>query len=480
MKKNKILFFLLIFIFALPLFAFSCNEASFDDISYTSSGRTPTEVIESINSARSQTISNEIKMKLHTTSIYNFFTVADQSITAKSIKKESTSFIGKDRDFNIFSSEENFYEDNVLLSSTNQIYEKQTVNNVTSAYCYKLHQDYSEDQENKILNAEYLRESFDYSTNTTITALYSNIVKRINANELDNVYEKTFNNETYYKMVAGVNGLENVKDKFLPDSNLFFQPELFFKNKSTDFVPSFSCEFGLKEASGAVYITYFKLDYAIYNSRYEKYLEVSSKTYLEQYGDSVIVNGVEDKGEYVANTFVNLMNKNNSYCKFNKIDDNGSVQEVSYTVLKIAKKLQSETGELNTFDYSIKVHSAQDNYYYVLSQLNDEGQVTHKTYKILDENSKTMEEVKNGLVFYLDDFDFSSKYESKNTDDSYYTFGRSENEMKVYTSSSNEITKIEKNKGNSITKLNIESYGINNSNLDVVKSISGYSEVEEG
>lgn len=474
MKKNRLLFFLLTFIFVLPIFAFSCNEVSFDDVNYLLSGKTAQEVIESLNSARLQTISNEIKMKLSTTSSYKFYTVSDESITNKNTQIKSTFFLGKDRDSNIFSSEELFYENKILVSSTNQTYEKQTTNYTTSAYVYTMEKFYNEGKENNISNVNYLRESFDYSPNTTLTNLYSNIVKRINANEFDTIYEKAYNGETYYKLVANVNGLENIKDKFFVNSSLFIKPELFFKNKSTDFVPEFSCEFGLREASGTIYITYFKLEYSIFNSRYEKYLDVSSKTTLDQYGDSVVVNGVDDRGEYVANTFVNLMNNTNSYCIFNKVDENGTIEETSYTVLKIAKHLENEYIKLDVFDYSIKIHSMQDNYYCVLSQLNANGGVEYKIYKITDVDQRVVEEITEGFNFYLNNFDFSVKYESKNTEESYYTFGSNSNAIKVYTSPLSEVTQIEKSINNQSTKLNIESYGINNSNLDVIYDFSNY------
>lgn len=461
MKKHKWLICLLAFIFVLPIFNFACSEVKFEDVQYVLSGASIADVIETMDSARTQAISTEVKMKLQTNTKYTFRKTTDNKFSNKVIQKDVVSVIGKDRDDFFFSNEELTYENNSLISKATNIYEKQTENYVTRAYHYGILKNYGENE-----SEEYVRERFDYSPTTSITNFYTDIVKRITENEFEAIYEKSFKGITYYKFLADVN---QIKNRFTVNKNVFESPELFEKESVNDYIMPFSCEVGLKETSGTVYVAYFKVDYPVYNTRAEKYLEVSSVTYLQQYGEDVNVLQVEDKGEHVARAFVDTMKKGDAYCVFNVVNAEGNNEETTFTTVQIQKE-DSETSKIY-FDYSTKAHFAQDDYYYKKGSVNSIGNVEYTTYKIDNAENKKWS-VNTTFENLLQNFNFNLQYVTKNVDESFYAFGEGPNQVKVYVQNNDIISYIQC--GN--TKLYVQSYGIYDNNLDIVYNVEGYTE----
>ena len=491
MKKFRVFVLMILAVFVLPLFCFGCDEVTFDKVPYSWTDLMSRDIIDNVDYAKSQAILNEIKMNLETDIKFTFYETSDRRFSNKVFERKISSQIGKDRDSLIFSADEKKYVDNKITKETKDIYEKNTENYQTTAYCYKKEDIYSE---NRIDSTKYSREKFDYLTNTTLNNFYSNIINKIDYKELDVVYKKTFEDVSYYRLVADIDGLGNVKNKFSVVDLKANEPELFTKDQNLDFVQEFSCEFGLKEASGTVYLTYFRLDYSITNVRFEKYLEASATTVLTGYGDGVNVKDVEDRGLHLTSTFVDRLNSDKSYCEFNLIEEN-VIGATKYTALKIAKsetkQVEDRDVQVNFFDYVVKTRvMAEDKYYYVMGYLTSSGSLAYKTYQITNMQDKYWVEVSD-FEFNFKDFDFSLPYLSKeeveeaNIRYSAYTFKSADSSanstLKVLVGQTKDVSRIEGNFQNKGTKINVLSYGIDaEGRLDDGRLGSIASSVEAG
>ena len=472
MKKYKTLFFLLIFVFVLPIFNFGCGEVAFEDVPYSLSSLTSSEIVEKVDTSKSQAISTEIKMKLNTKISFNFFGVRDESIRDREIKKEVVSYLGKDRDANIFSQTEKTFVDGDLCSTVEKTYEKGEQNSTNNIYCYTLSKEIASDDVEVV--TDFSRSKMDYTATTTLTNLYTSVINKISGEEFDSVYQKTFEDVTYYKMYADVNGIKN---KFSLNENIYNTPQLFEKKEKNDYIMSCSCEIGFKESSGSTYVSYFTINYSVYNTNREKYLEVKTKTVLDDYGDKVSVKEIgESKGEYIANGFVMQMNKNNSFCVYNRIINDVAEVDKTYSVLKIEK--QDENDDTQTyFEYAIKIVTTRDKYYY-LKRTTEEDATVYKMYEIDEENRK-LREVDDVNIDEFLSFNFSLKYEGvAEGNDKHYKFGVNTSNtaiMKVYVND-DKVSVLK----NASAELQIQRSGIFNDDLDVIYNIDNYQiEVEE-
>lgn len=477
MKKFKSIFFLLIFIFVSPLFAFACDEVTFDDVPYEATSKTAEEIISDVDNTRSLMINSiELKVELTTTNTYTFKNMENYSLSNKVVKDVIKTTIGKNSDNPAVAIVESTrYVDDIKTIYEKVYYVHSTIQGgAESKYAY--YELLSFDQSGNVIFSQYDRVSYS-KVGITFMSLYNNVVPVISASQLDNVKYKSFEGVNYYNMSSDINGLYYVNDKFSEDQNLYYNPKMFSViDGGQDYVKPFSCEFGLKSAEGYNYITYSTINYSVENAFREVYLTVSSHSELNSYGDKVATSQPEDKDKYTANSFINLAQQDEFYITYEI--DKGASGKHEVSIAKFNERLS--TGE-DVVSYSAEVIEKKPgetdvkNLYYMQGSVSG----TYATYQLDVSNPEnlTAQLLKGNTIDFFK-FNFDVGYHSKA--DGVYRFALSAttgtpNEYTGVLLTNGEVSKIIYKNGTDQTDLIVLDYGNEPESLGLIQSLDGFT-----
>ena len=455
MKKIYRLALILMFLF-LPALSFGCGEVGFDDVPYEASSKPTAEVISSVDESRNLMINYiGLKLKVKTVNTYTFLGIESVQ-EAKEIKDEIVTLLGKTIDNpSIAQIEKTRYVNGQKTTYELKTYSHESfLNGQEKSYLYTLAQQF--DEEGNVTSTKYNRTTYNNTINSFIS-MYNEAVPVINSEFVDFAQQKEFEGTNYYKLNADVYGLEKLQDSFVQDSSIYNSPKLFAEKNLQDYVFSFGCEFGLKTTDGYDYITYSTLNYQVENNLRQQYLNVSSKSTLERYGDVVEVNAPEDVNEYTVHTFVDIMNSSN-YITYKTSEDSSYTQ---VTVAEFGKDLSVEVKKVFP-----GLPDEKTNYFYKFN----EGDKSYTCYQL-----NLIEETYQEASFKLDilDFDFVEKsFAGRDADDqTKYHFGT----PKAYTIevAGGEIYKLIKGTD---TNLYVVDYGTDIAKLGLTSSLEGFTQ----
>lgn len=417
MKKVKYWLLFFVFIFVFPAFIFACDEQKFEDIPYTGSSTSIADLISKVGSTRSLMIDSlKLKLNLKTVNTYTFYETTNQEYTAKVVRDEITTTLGKVSEVPAIAMVNiSRFVDNVLFST--QEYHYVTNSNNLNSFCYLKTQTYNEDGD--AVSEEMYRSIYNSSL-INFGSLFTDVVKVVYPNEFDIILEKSFEGITYYKLISDVTGINVVNDTFKQDANLFENPQLFVKTDATrDFVLPFECEFGLKVNEGYNYITFSSIKYDVMNDYNggERYLHVESQTNLTEYGDHIQTTQPENIDEYTARTFVREMQQDENYIVYKTAGVDNSYNQIT------AVKLQD--------NYSVMVEKFTPGQstiteYYFFEKQEENSESVYLIYKL---NLDTSTAELSSLDLDILKFTFNLQIDSKNGN--YYQFGNSETYIKV-------------------------------------------------
>ena len=473
MKGLKRFIFLLAFVFVLPLFGIGCGELKFEDVPYEASSYTNAEGNTVIVTARNQFKSLGIKSKIQTTNTYKFFATTDETVENREVKDVITTYLCVEEygeEATVSSVETIRY-----INNKKNVRELKTYVDSTSDYtdyCYTLTEFYNEDGEVISTKNRAYYDSGRYSYSN----LFDSAFVSSQAEEIDNIYTKSFEGTTYYKFESKLLGLTAVNERFEKNENIEQNPSLFTSiEPNFDTVIPFCYEYGINSSG---YLVHAKVNYSITNYDDEKYLTVESVSKIESYGDSIKNLEVpEDIDDYTAETLITTLNQEKSYVTYRNTI--GS----AYT-----KTIVGKIGSDENPDYTVKVENYQSNsvtstnYYYVKYEITDsdssENEPTGK-YQSYSLNIQEKTFTKCDYVLDLLNFDFSLEYNSTSEKDGTKTYRYGSNagyvDIKIV---SNEISSIV-TETTAQTEIFIENYGNDfvNTNLNLIESLTGYTEV---
>lgn len=454
MKKFTKITLFLMFMFIFPAIIFACGEVSFDDIPYLASSSSTQSIITRVDETRNRMINSiQLKVKLKTTNTYKYLENSTQQ--AKEVKDEIITTLGKTSDNpSVAQIEKTRYVDNVKTWYELKTYSHTTLQNgQENSFLYTFFQTY--DNEGNVVSSTFNRSTYNQTINNFVS-MYNEAVPMINSSFVDSTFEKAYEGTNYYKLSSDVVGLENVKNNFNIKSGLYENPELFSKNSLLDYVKPFTCEFGLKTTDGYEYITYSTLSYKIENSFRETYLNVTSKTTLEKYGDVVEANVPQNIDEYTVHTFVGVMNQAN-YLTY-KTSDQASYSQV--TVAEFGNDLSVEVK-----DFEPGLSEVKTNYFYKYDQENQ----TYICYK-LNLSNQTYEEANYDLAIL--NFDFSKQYNGKVEEN--YQFGAQGAYINIQVANG-EVSKVNTRVSGTDINLFVVDYGTDIAKLGLTSSLQNFT-----
>ncbi len=475
MKILKRIFICCLALFFVPMF-FACNEKSFDDVAYTDSSVSKSEVVKKADDSITKLSNNEISVRIKTTNTFTFNKTTDEQFDKKVVKDSYDATIGKTQEgVFVATITKTRVVDNKKTYTTKTTY----VDNEETNFCYEYVETFGTDSKNKVVSTgvEYSRKTYQANL-IKFSYLFKQVMPIQSQGVFASVQEKSFDSTKYYKLFAGINGEDNsyetLNDSFASKADIFDDPQMFcVKDRGSNYVIPFVCEYGFSEINGDDTVVYSTISYSVQTQgNYENYLTVYSSSKVEDYGTKVKIEEMNDKDVYTANTFVNTMQNNLSYLSYDK-------EEKKINVLQLKKQYVNENvadGEETTvidyFDYAVKLEASGTNHYYfkfnTTNQTYDCYRVTDLTNKkcVLD-NSFSLDFLKfNFLVKYNSKKEISAQEETKY----YYQFG-DENSYINVTMREGEVYEVENKAGDVLQNIN---FGTNGHNMGFVENFDEY------
>jgi len=454
----------MLLLFCLPTILFACGEQKFEDVPYTQSGESSSQVVAKINNSKAFMLNSlELKMSIKTTNTYQFIATDNGEVANKIVRDEISTIIGTPKTNPMVSTvEKTRYINNKKVSSELSTYYNYIKDSdVTISYCYTLSQTYLDGVLNSTTKS---RTTYD-SGYINSTKLFSDVFLTINSGEIDSIYTKSFEGTNYYKLVSTLSGIEQASARFTQNANLQNQPELFQAiSPNYDTILPFGYECGISDSG---YINYFILNYSISNQDRQVYLKASSKSTLSAYGDSVLtLTQPKNADDYTVESFVNTFNKEESFVIYK---DSAEPTRTQTTVVKL--------GTINP-NYSVKVENYQANsvvntkYYFL--QYTGVEEAPYKAYE-LNINNLTAQE--SDFVLDFINFDFTLPFTAKNSNNVYqYGTGTAYINIDLL---SGEINSMSALVADVDKKLYVDNYGNNLNGINLVNSLDGFTITSE-
>ncbi len=327
--KNIIVSFCLIAFFS--LFLFSCEQATFENTSWATAGKTCAEISADVDNSIDYMM-NEINIPLTyvTTTTYKFFDTEDNAFSAKTVEKTTTSAFSRSNTPNATAKFVTETRENGTLTSIKE--ETYVRSGDDEGFIYTQLTNYSASGD--VLGAVFRDRQLTWITDFTFDNLLSDIIFVLREDEASVALEKTFEDIKYYKLQPNATNLEKIQQRFFEKDDLSDNPELFaFAQKDDHYVLPFSVEYGLTPLD---YVSYFAVNYSLGNSNllnsqnWEVYLSVSSTTRLKAYGnDMPQPSAPENANDFIAATFDNVVKTNEHFVVYKQMLEGENYAEYS-------------------------------------------------------------------------------------------------------------------------------------------------------
>lgn len=473
MRVLKKVFICCLALLFVPMF-FACNEKGFDDVAYVDSSVAKSNIVKDAVDSIAMLGTHEVSVRLKNTTTYTFYKTSDEQFTAKTVKDTFDATIGKQEDVFIATITQTRFVNNKKTNTTKTSY----INDGQTSYRYTLEENFELDSSNKVVSTgeEYNRQSYQPGL-VDFNYLFKQIMPIQPEEMFASVQEKSFESTKYYKLVAGINGEDNtyetLNDSFSSQEDIFENPQMYrVKDKTSNYVMPFVCEYGFSEVDGENTIVYFTTSYNVQKQdNYEKYLSVYSTSKIENYGTKVNVKNLEDAEVYTANAFIKAMQQDYSYMTYKKDD-------VNYSVLQIKKQHTSDDEQQETidyFDYAVRVEASGTTHYYFKYNFTTQS---YDCFKVTDTiNKKCIVEEDFDLDFLK--FDFSLQYNNKKeitnqeATEYYYQFGAEDSYINVMVQN-NEVCEVNNKAGDVLQNIR---YGTDGHGIGYVENIDEYEVV---
>ncbi len=413
MKKLRIY---LIFVFMVFLFPFSlvgCGEATFENTPWKSSTLSISDALTKVKNNREYMDSSLLNVIYNTNITYKFYRTSDELFQNKTINENilttlnySSSNNGKAR------VEKKRSENNTQTDYKNEFYD------MKDGKKYSTQTKTVSEQTTTIYREE------NFITSNAFINLLNNVIYDIKEDEMIVVEEKTFDNVDYYKFTSNAKssttGLELINSNFTENIDLQNSPTLFqIYDKSTDYIISFTCEYGFNKSN---YLVYSAINYTMQHANnnitgmFENALQVSVVTRLDSFGKDVEEVQIEDKGLYTACTFVSDMSQDKTYVAYRNsnedIYEKTTVQREGDNFL-----IKVENYKVNQID-----QSKPTKYYYIVKEQN-----TYNIYLInLEDYTYSLTNEYSPSFLYID-YSLSYNSQAVTSNENEYQFGLAEN-----------------------------------------------------